>query len=120
MDAISLPKKFYDRAKWLGATKISLEFSGGNDEGFVSVHISNDKMELRGTGDTKVYSLESEIEEWAYEAYDYSGAGDGTEYGDDIVYDLENNTVTTTEWYHERKYTEPVELTLEIEEQDEV
>lgn len=118
MDAVGLPKKFYDRAKALGATKISLEFSGGNDEGFLSVYISNDKLELRGTGDMKVNHLESEIEEWAYEAYDYSGAGDGTEYGDDIVYDLENNTVTTTEWYHERKYTEPVELKLEVEENE--
>jgi uncharacterized protein YuzE len=119
MIAVSLPKKFYDRAKALGATKISLEFSGGNDEGLLSVFVSNDKMELRSTGNNDVYKLESDIEEWAYSAYDYSGAGDGTEYGDNIVYDLENNTVATIEWYQERKYTEPVEFALEVEDKNE-
>jgi hypothetical protein len=41
----------------------------------------------------------NQVEDWAWEVYSYSGAGDGSDYGDDITYDLVKNKVSTSEWY---------------------
>lgn len=93
MEAEKLSKAIYDKAKALGATAIILEFSGGSDEGYLNVGLS--------TADGKSVDnpdFEKEIDEWAWSVYDYSGAGDGNDYGDDVVYDLAENKVTTSEW----------------------
>jgi len=89
MQAEPLSKAIYNKAKELGVDKITLKFSGGNDEGHLYVQTNTDD-----------YDFEKEIEDWAWEAYQYSGAGDGTDYGDDIVYDLKNGKVSTSEWFH--------------------
>ena len=109
MEIQKLPKKLYDRAIALGVTEIHLNFSGGNDEGYLNVSIfyKNDSQ------------LERDIEDWAWQAYSYSGAGDGNEYGDTIVYDLKNNTVRSNEWYMQRTDHDNGELKLEIDETEE-
>jgi len=89
MQAKPLSKAIYDKAKELGVNIITLKFSGGNDEGNLYVQTNTDD-----------YDFEREIEDWAWEVYDYSGAGDGTDYGDDIVYDLKEGKVSTSEWFH--------------------
>lgn len=43
--------------------------------------------------------LEGDIDEWAWEVYEYGGAGDGNDYGDNIEYDLETMEVTTSGWH---------------------
>ena len=44
-------------------------------------------------------ALESDIDDWAWDVYEYGGAGDGSDYGDDIEYDLVNMQVTTSGWH---------------------
>jgi hypothetical protein len=110
MTAHPLSKAIYDKAKKLGYTKIILRFSGGNDEGYLYID-----MELNLAGIDN-YEFTKEIEDWAWKVYDYSGAGDGTDYGDTITYDLENGNVSTQEWYHVVKEELEEISDLEIEE----
>lgn len=87
-----LPKALADKAKELGITAISLEFSGGNDEGHLYVSIAPQWNT----------EFERQVEDWAWGVYDYNGAGDGTDYGDTVTYDLEKGVVEVQEWYMER------------------
>jgi len=112
MNAEPLNKEIYNKALKLGITKITLNFSGGSDEGCLFV-------ELEGDANNKQLSdFSNEIENWAWEAYSYSGAGDGSDYGDDIVYDLVNKKVTTSEWSTERRYDEGEEGSLTVAEEE--
>lgn len=90
MNAEPLSKAIYDKAKSLGITEIGLHFSGGSDEGHLYVETKPE------------YDREfaDQIEEWVWDTYHYSGAGDGNDYGDNITYNLETGEVTTQEWYH--------------------
>lgn len=90
-----LSKAIFDKAISLGVTEIHLNFSGGSDEGYLNVSVLpyDEKEGLE---------FEKEIEDWAWQVYDYSGAGDGNDYGDDVVYDLANKKVKTSEWATER------------------
>jgi len=101
-----IPKAIYDKAKGLGITEIVLKFSGGNDEGHLYVEHN---------GETFYSELEREIEDWAWKAYEYNGAGDGTDYGDNITYNLETNEISTEEWYHVVQTTTGGTDKLEIE-----
>lgn len=99
-----LPAKIFNKAKKLGITEIHLNFSGGSDEGYLNV-------------DTKgVYDPEfvREIEDWAWSAYGYGGAGDGSDYGDDIVYDLVKKTATASDWYMARTDGESTTETFRV------
>lgn len=105
MEAKPLPKAIYDKAKELNIKTIKLAFSGGNDEGYLDVSL----------GDVSNKEFAQEVENWAWNNYRYSGAGDGNDYGDDIVYDLENNKVTTSDWYTEPKVINGTPSTGELE-----
>jgi len=107
MEPQPLSKAIYNKAKELGVTKITLAFSGGSDEGYLDI-----TYEPYNKSDTM---FTSQIENWAWEVYSYSGAGDGSDYGDNIIYDLENNKVSTNEWYQvvEEGEYENSELTVE-------
>lgn len=96
MIAQAIPKTILTKAKKLGIEKITLEFNGGSDEGFLEVSFapSNSSEDLD--------SLRDSVYDWAWEAYTYRGAGDGSDYGDTIVYDLKNKTVATSYWQMER------------------
>jgi hypothetical protein len=109
MTAQPLSKVIYEKAKRLGYTHITLKFSGGNDEGYLYVDMEPYTAEIDN------YEFMKEIEDWAWKVYDYSGAGDGTEYGDTITYDLESNKVSTQEWYHVVKEEEEETSRLEIQ-----
>ena len=101
MNAEPLKKELYEKAKELGIDKITLEFSGGSDEGYLYVH--SEGPEQRRDDDAlrkKIHQLESDIDEWVWTVYEYSGAGDGTSYGDTITYDLKNGKMSTQEWAH--------------------
>lgn len=113
---LPLPKKFFDRAVELGIAKFFLSFSGGSDEGYLDVNYEmlND---LPCSKDAS--SLAQEVENWAEEAYNYSGAGDGSPYGDNVTYDLANKTVEVSEWFTEVVNGVRSEQTLEIEEEEE-
>lgn len=105
MNAKPLSKEIYNKAKELGIERIILRFSGGNDEGYLDV-----ETEPKFNQD-----FASEIEDWVWEVYDYSGAGDGSDYGDDVIYDLKSGKVSTSEWYMSRSEEDSVERNLQIE-----
>jgi hypothetical protein len=89
MRAEPLKKELYTKAKELGIEKIILQFSGGSDEGNLNVDLEPEWNQ----------DFANAVEDWAWEVYSYSGAGDGSDYGDDIEYDLVNNKVSTSEWF---------------------
>ena len=102
MEAQPLSKKIYNKAKKLGVEQIVLEFSGGSDEGYLHVGLAPEQN----------HDFAQEIEDWAWEVYSYSGAGDGSNYGDNITYDLVKGEVSTEEWYDapQHQYYEPTKL----------
>ena len=110
MKAEPLSKDIYNKAQELGVYSIRLEFSGGNDEGYLETTINTNIPHTRKV----LESFEQEVERWAWGVYRYSGAGDGSDYGDNIEYDLENKTVKVSEWYMERKDSEEEETSLEF------
>ena len=116
MNAEPLNKEIYNKALKLGITKITLNFSGGSDEGCLSVDLTPWEGDYNNK---ELCSLNSEIENWAWEVYSYSGAGDGNDFGDDIVYDLVNKKVTTSEWFTERQYGDDEEGSLTVAEDEE-
>lgn len=89
MNIEPLSKAIYDKAILLGVTSITLNFSGGNDEGNLNIQIDGSSYDEK---------FESEVMDWAWKVYNYSGAGDGTDYGDDITYNLINKTAYSSEW----------------------
>jgi len=103
MNAQPLPKNIVSLAKSKGIEKFTLQFSGGSDEGYLNVDTDNYDREFN-----------SLVEEWAWSVYHYSGAGEGQDYGDDITYDLKNNTVTTQEWFTQRAYDKEYNTKLEF------
>lgn len=116
MDAIALPKNLFDRAMKAGVTTIRLEFSGGNDEGYLDVVVEGGDNLMGKKNDPK---LDEDIQEWADDAYGYSGAGDGSAYGDTVIYDLVKMKVTTQEWMMQRKESPEEEGDLEVGSDDE-
>jgi hypothetical protein len=119
-----LPRELYARAKKLNVTKIFLEFRAGHAEGILEAsiewskklneqtihtvrmrHGSQGRIGVRQVGpylpDSRVL-LNDDIQEWMEQTWDYSGADDGTSYGDDLTYDLVENTVEASQWRYER------------------
>lgn len=118
-----LPKAIYEKAKKLGVKLIFLEFSGGSDEGYLSVNLtSNDcfaddfKPGLKPNSDDEWNAFNDEVHEWAEDAYCYSGAGDGSDYGDDVTYNIEEKTVAHSQWYSSPQYEPEETIELEITE----
>ena len=89
MKAKPLNKEIYNKAKELGVEKIILQFSGGSDEGNLNIDLEPDWNQ----------DFANQVEDWAWEVYSYSGAGEGNDYGDNIEYDLKAGKVSTSEWY---------------------
>lgn len=90
-----LPERIFNRAKTLNISQITLRFSGGDDQGYLNVDL-NPYEPLTDS----IEEFSNQIEEWAWNVYEYGGAGDGTAYGDTICYDLTKKQVTHTEWHH--------------------
>jgi len=105
INIVKMPKELFDSCVEAGVEKVILEFEGGNDEGHLYVSFE---------GEFTSEDLEFKVVEWANEAYSYSGAGDGTSYGDNITYDLVNKKVSHQEWYHSVEYNEPSDMELEL------
>lgn len=90
MKAKPLPKTLFSKLKKAKVTEVTLRWMGGSDEANLDVF-------LRGATECELPLLLEEVELWAWEVYSYSGAGDGTDYGDDVVYDLVKGEVSTQE-----------------------
>jgi hypothetical protein len=122
LSPIPLPKKLYDEAKELGISSITLEFRGGNDEGNLYVFLvapKTDDLVKIVKRKQRVSKLETDVETWAFDAYQYSGAGDGNDYGDDVTYNLETMKASVSSWHMTRVDLEPdPEVSIEIETED--
>lgn len=125
LDPKPLKKEIFDKARELGITEIQLGFQGGSDEGWVNVNCNHPGHP--GSGDD-VHKFEQEIEEWVWQVYDYSGAGEGTDYGDDITYHIkeaveENGTwkipTTSQDWYNQPEYGEKEGFEMGLQPQEE-
>jgi len=123
LSPIPLPKKIYDKAKELGVGSIELEFRGGNDEGHLyvqTVESKTDDLVKIVKRKQQLSKLETDIEIWAFDAYDYSGAGDGNDYGDDVTYNLDTMKASVSSWHMAPVYLEPdPEVSIEIETENE-
>lgn len=91
-----------------GVGSFLLAFRGGSDEGFLDVTVYDTNGGLMAQEDeacgwnvqiTEDSSPIERITVWADEAIPYSGAGDGSDYGDNYTYDLVANLVSHSEWY---------------------
>jgi len=114
-----LPRYLFDRLVEAGVSTLYLNFSGGSDEGYLYIGLlreSGERAECR----TDMKDLVQAVDDWAWQVFDYSGAGDGADYGDDYEYDLKNMTTQHTEWCTVRKYqdTETSNFSLEEGEQE--
>lgn len=109
MQAVKLSKEIKAKAESLGVAEIILRFSGGSDEGYLDVETFTNPAyrELSLPQKLSVDSFEEEVENWAWDVYSYSGAGCGSDYGDDITYDLKDKTITTVGWGMEMTFEIP-------------
>jgi hypothetical protein len=100
-------KKLYNLLKKNKVKGFVLKFSGGSDEGYLDVSV-----DYRKEGDDKVYTssypphdpkniedIKSILYDAAMEGFEYTGAGDGTDYGDNYYFDLETGEIRHEEWY---------------------
>jgi hypothetical protein len=110
----SLDKELYVRLLAQGVSYLTLNFSGGSDEGYLNIECDT-KADLNSSI-KDLDQLYSDIDTWVWSVYEYSGAGDsGSEYGDNITYDLVNKTATHDEWYTKTvtsEQTEPAKFRL--------
>jgi len=116
MNVEPLPKALFDQITSAGIDKIHLEWRGGDDEGHLFVF--GGKFDSNNDEVTSLleHDLETAIIDWAWDVYHYNGAGDGSEYGDNIAYDLKNKTVTIDSWYTERVHTPGKTIPFELDE----
>lgn len=110
MKAEPLSKELFDKLKAAQVAEVTLNFMGGSDEANLGVFLRGAMRQEMA----ELTDLEGEVEEWAWKAYDYSGAGDGSEYGDDIVYDLAKGEVRTQEWSSAPVYEKAQPEKLEV------
>ena len=100
-----LPLKFMTRALTANVEFIIINWSGGSDEGHLNVNLvdkSGDTLSTWHNNDNPlILALFRDIEEWCYNTMDYGGAGDGSNYGDIIRYNLTEGTVSTETWWTE-------------------
>lgn len=100
----SLHKKLVDA----GVTSFDLKFSGGDDQGYLTVHMEKDSEYFYDE------TLDELIQDWAWNAYSYSGAGDGSEYGDTYTYNLKTGEVTHDSWHTVREHDTDSPVKLKI------
>jgi hypothetical protein len=112
MNIQPLKQKHYDKAKELNIEKIIFSFSGGSDEGYLEVYLYSRNILPR---EARVAFTE-DLEEWAWSVWEYSGAGIGREYGDNIEYNILDMVANSREWWLKEKIEDvendvPIQIT---------
>lgn len=92
MKSLPLTREIHEKSMNLKVAQIHLNFRSVKNEGFLDVWIVSDHK------NKGLYSLEMEIAKWGIDAYKYDASGDGGDFGDDLVYDLEKMTVFVSSW----------------------
>lgn len=108
MKAQPIPKDLFDKLKAAKVAYLTLNFMGGNDECNLDINYTTE--DYKPVPDL----IKGEINDWAWTAYNYSGAGDGSDYGDDVFYDLLNGKVRTQEWAKETVYSKAETNKMEV------
>jgi len=100
MDTMPLRRDLYTRAIEIGVRTIRVNMEGGSDESYYDVRCDFPGRYTDPSDEQRraINKLEEDIVDWAYGAYGFNGAGDGSRYGDTITYNLVDNTVTNLEW----------------------
>jgi len=93
MNVQPFSKELFDLCKNAGIKSVELRFSGGSDQGYLDINIQPYECSSE--------KLLQKIEDWTWSVYFYSGAGDGSDYGDNITYNFETGKVETESWYSE-------------------
>lgn len=139
---VPLSKSLYKRAQELDLSKLQLQFSGGSDEGFLQVEATSEKVEAYRSYtweeqqkheednspeyqafkalSSEIRDFEEAVDTWAWEVYSYSGAGDGSDYGDNITYDFKENVVKGDSWYTSATYEDPYNTGVAMWQEDPV
>jgi hypothetical protein len=90
-------------------TKVCLNFSGGSDQGYLDVSAE--------TADGPVPQHDvilTEILNAAWRGFSYSGAGDGSDYGDDYTFDLIKKKIHHSSWFHAPTYTKSKPVKMDV------
>jgi len=101
MTPIPFERNLRERALALGLHTITLNFSGGNDEGFLEVSLlqkNGEPLSSQYPGDP-AGCLAAEIQDWAWDHYPFHGTGIGVPYGDILQYNLTEDTIEYDSWY---------------------
>lgn len=107
-DIEPITKGLYDKLIDAGVTSFTLKFSGGDDQGYLTVEMRKDSEYFYDE------TLDELIQDWAFDAYSYGGAGDGSEYGDNYTYNLQTNEVTHDSWHTVQEYDKGDTVKMEI------
>lgn len=103
-----LPAELFRKLKENNVDKLTVTLTGGNDEAIVD-------CDFQPWPKAYTSEIETLIDDWIYSSFNFSGAGDGTEYGTHYVYDLNAGTCYSQDFYTEIKLepqTDPEAFTV--------
>ena len=116
MSAPALTKQLLEDLFEASVVSFSVSLEGGSDEAYTEINLTHDPSCYRNRNEeSSDAAIKAKIEDWILEALDYSGAGDGSDYGDDYEYDLENMKVSHEEWYMERRTKKDRKTSITVE-----
>ncbi len=119
MNIEPLSKDIYNQALKRGIDSITLDFQGGSDEGVLNAAVKYASNVIGvSPSDESRYQFIEEIEKWAWSVYSYDGAGDGSNYGDEVIYNLREKTAKTSGWYMSRCEAGGESGSLKLEEEE--
>lgn len=93
MSEYTIPASLFNQLKQNKVDRLTINLTGGDDEGILNI-----EFQPWPEGDLVGWHLERIVTDWVYNNFEFSGAGDGTPYGTDYVYDLNKGTFTSQEW----------------------
>ena len=102
MNAPHLNPQHIQQARDMGINTLYVFLEGGSDEGFVETRFERPTTELAKEMRLAWVKLEEDIKEYIYDNHPYSGAGDGTPYGEEYTYNFADNSVEGFEWSMQR------------------
>jgi hypothetical protein len=89
----NIPKELFQKLKEAGAETLVVKLEGGNDEAIIDVDV------LPYTAHSG--AIARDVEDWVWNSFCFSGAGDGNPFGENYTYDLKKGTVHSESWYTE-------------------
>lgn len=107
-DIAPITKSLYRKLVDAGVTSFTLKFSGGDDQGYLTVSMEKDSEYFYDE------TIDEVIQDWAWDSFSYSGAGTGEPYGDNYTYNLVTGEVTHDSWHTVQEYDKGDAVKMEI------